>query len=179
MKKIIFLIFVYFNVCVEISFSQTVEIITKERAIEICDSLKKIKDCSFDHVLKTAWSFENTEEYREYFFYCINTISNGYRIPTQPIDPDSFNPIDDGNQYLIDWHGKLINNGCSKAKEKVSLGEKIYIYYNLPKPFEVFTDGTDFGPDPYDSNSGDVYIGYICSPNLCITPDTRPKITRD
>jgi hypothetical protein len=142
------------------AYAQSVEVITKERAKKIVDSLKTISGQSFKHVLKKPMYYENNENYRNYFLTCVNYISRGFLIP-YAIQDENGEIVEDGIEYIIQWYGKLEDSGEPHWREKpeTSLNDKIWIYYNIPS----------IG-DYYDYTE-DVYIGYICSPAMCTKRD--------
>ncbi len=133
-------------------FAQSAEVITKERAIQIVDSLKKINGQAFKHILATEEFFENTESQRNIFFKCLNTVSSGYRFPTPTYDETTL-LLAEGE---LPWNIETIDYGVHSWEEDktTSLGNKIWIYYYLPEINDKRLSTT-------------VYIGFICSPQMC------------
>ena len=152
MRNLIAIIILVVTIIVN-SFSQAPEIISKERAIQIIDSLKKNDGQAFEHTVATLEYFTNSDEERNNFFKCLNTVSKGRRFPVPNTDAEGL-LLADGE---LPWIIYRIDNGVPSWEEdkSTSLGEKIWIYYYLPE----YDNGTPT----------EVHIGFICSPEMCST----------
>ena len=128
-------------------FSQSPEIISKERAIQIVDSLKKINNQSFKHTIAISEYFTNSEDERNNFFRCLNTISMGFRFPTPSEE--------EGNDFPWIIIREATGAPSWEEDKSTSLGKKIWIYYYIPDEMNIV--------------STKVYIGFICSPEMCST----------